>query len=93
MRHIIDYRGRKMSLSYSIVEKSCYIINRLPGEGSRSLLMGGFKEPSDNVKLPGLVKMSNLKVCEKRAWSFIKRLNLCVMTGLYADCFPRVEEL
>ena len=53
-----------MSLSYSIVEKSCYILNRLPGEGSRSLLMGGFKEPSDNVKLPGLVKMSNLKVCE-----------------------------
>lgn len=53
-----------MSLSYSIVEKVCYILNRLPGDGSRGLLMGGFKEPIDKVKLPGFVKKSNLNISE-----------------------------
>lgn len=53
-----------MSLSYCIVEKAYYMLNRLPVDGSRSLLMGGFKEPTDRVILPGFVKKSNLNVCE-----------------------------
>ena len=53
-----------MSLSYCIVEKSCYMLNRLPGDGARGLLMGGFKEPTDKVELPGFVKKSGLSICE-----------------------------
>ena len=34
-----------------MVEQGCYILNSLPFEGARSLLMGGFKEPEDKVKV------------------------------------------
>lgn len=60
-----------MSLSYCIVEKACYMLNRLPGDGSRSLLMGGFKEPTDAVKLPGFVKRSGLNIREIRFDDFL----------------------
>ena len=45
-----------------MVEQGCYILNSLPIEGARSLLMGGFKEPEDKVKVPGFVVKSNLDI-------------------------------
>lgn len=49
-----------MSVSYRIAEQACYMLNSLPIDGARGMLMGGFKEPKDNVKLPAYVKRSKL---------------------------------
>ncbi len=49
-----------MSVSYRIAEQACYMLNSLPIDGARGMLMGGFKKPKDNVKLPAYVKRSKL---------------------------------
>lgn len=49
-----------MSVSYRIAEQVCYMLNSLPIDGARGLLMGGFKEPKDDVKLPAFVRKSGL---------------------------------
>ena len=36
------------------------MLNSLPIDGARGLLMGGFKEPKDDVKLPAFVRKSGL---------------------------------
>lgn len=51
-----------MSISYRIAEQACYMLNSLPFDGARGLLMGGFKEPKDEVMLPAFVRKSRLSI-------------------------------
>lgn len=50
-----------MSLSYNIVEKSCYLINSLPGKGVKGIMFKGAEVLADKEDIPKTITRSGIR--------------------------------